>query len=164
MAKQARPTVCLHDRKARRLVAVENAADIDAGLPVNVHLIAPRTPHRRQPMAQREKGNLPDARKEVIHEVSGFQRLRLAQSRSGRYFGSTSSSMLRETLGCRLMTLALSRRKQGFESPRERQGFPCHVVFPLVFDVSPKPGEVVWAILFALCPSSLITAASARLS
>jgi len=34
----------------------------------------------------------------------------------------------------------------------------------LVFDVSPKPGEVVWAILFALCPSSLITAASARLS
>ena len=57
---------------------------------------------------------------------------------------------------------SLSRRKQGFESPRERQCFLCHIDFPFVFAVSPKPRGVVWAILFALCASSLITASSAR--
>jgi hypothetical protein len=58
--------------------------------------------------------------------------------------------------------VALSRRKQGFESPRERQSSLCHLEFSLVFGVFPKPAEAVWAILFALCPSSLITASSAR--
>jgi len=58
--------------------------------------------------------------------------------------------------------LVLSRLKQGFDSPRERQPYSCCSDFPLVFGVFPKPTEVVWAILFALCPSSLITASSAR--
>jgi hypothetical protein len=56
---------------------------------------------------------------------------------------------------------ALSRRKQGFESPRERQRVRLHFDFPLVLAVFPKPAEAVWADLFALCPSSLITASSA---
>src|SRR5262245_2182261 len=57
---------------------------------------------------------------------------------------------------------ALSRRKQGFESPRERQCVRFHFDFPLLSAAFPKPAEAVWAILFALCPSSLITASSAR--
>ena len=56
---------------------------------------------------------------------------------------------------------SLSRRKQGFESPRERQSLFVHSDFPSVFDALPKPDGVVWAILFAMCPSSLITASSA---
>src|SRR5260370_10844599 len=57
--------------------------------------------------------------------------------------------------------IALSRRKQGFESPRERQLVRFHFDFPLFLAVFPKPAESVWANLFALCASSLITASSA---
>jgi hypothetical protein len=58
--------------------------------------------------------------------------------------------------------VALSRRKQGFESPRERQSLFVHSDFPSFFGVFPKLVELVWAILFALCPSSAIIASSAR--
>jgi hypothetical protein len=47
-------------------------------------------------------------------------------------------------------------------SPRERQRVGFHFDFPLVLATFPKPAEAVWADLFALCPSSLITASSAR--
>jgi hypothetical protein len=47
-------------------------------------------------------------------------------------------------------------------SPRERQRIRSHFDFPLLLATFPKPAGVVWADLFALCPSSLITASSAR--
>ena len=48
-----------------------------------------------------------------------------------------------------------------FEFPRERQLFSSHFDFLSLFRIFPKPRELVWAILFALCLSSLITALSA---
>jgi len=61
-------------------------------------------------------------------------------------------------------SFALSRRKQGFESPRERQCCFVHFDFSPVLDFFPKPWLVVWAILFAFRPSSLSTAAVASRS
>jgi len=55
-----------------------------------------------------------------------------------------------------MIDLALSKLKQGFDSPHSFRSD-----FPLVFGIIPKPAEAVWAILFALCPSSLMTASSA---
>ena len=57
--------------------------------------------------------------------------------------------------------VALSRRKQGFESPRERQSGFVHFDSFVLFAESPKPGCSVWAILFALRPSSFIIASVA---
>ena len=57
---------------------------------------------------------------------------------------------------------ALSRRKQGFESPRERQPVFHHVDFPFFFRTIPKPSEAVWVTLFPRCPSSRIEDATSR--
>ena len=50
--------------------------------------------------------------------------------------------------------VALSRRKQGFESPRERQSLFVHFDFSSFFGFLPKLARVVWATLFFLCFSS----------
>ena len=42
-------------------------------------------------------------------------------------------------------------------SPRERQAERFHSDFPLLLPNFPKPAGAVWANLFALCPSSLMT-------
>jgi hypothetical protein len=65
--------------------------------------------------------------------------------------------------------LALSRRKQGFESPRERQRIRFHFDFPLCFRIFPKPSVVVWASSFGstnLTPTarSLSTAPASKIS
>ena len=57
--------------------------------------------------------------------------------------------------------VALSRRKQGFESPRERQCAFVHFESPSVFAISPKPRGSVWAFPFTFRTSSLLIAASA---
>jgi hypothetical protein len=57
--------------------------------------------------------------------------------------------------------VALSRRKQGFESPRERQSPFVHFEFSSVFVFLPKLRASVWAGLFALCPSNFVTASVA---
>ena len=54
----------------------------------------------------------------------------------------------------------LSRRKQGFESPRERHSPFVHFDFSSVFVCLPKLGALVWAnllvlSLFDLCPPIL---------
>jgi hypothetical protein len=54
-----------------------------------------------------------------------------------------------------------TRPKHGFDSRRERQRQSIHLEFFLFFPLIPKLAEAVWAILFALCPSSLITASAA---
>jgi hypothetical protein len=45
---------------------------------------------------------------------------------------------------------ALSRLKQGFDSPRERQWLTSHFDFLSVFGDFPKLLEEVWGFLFAL--------------
>src|ERR1700733_13518364 len=47
--------------------------------------------------------------------------------------------------------IGLSRRKQGFESPRERQSLFVHFDFSSFFGFLPKLAGVVWATLFFLC-------------
>jgi hypothetical protein len=59
------------------------------------------------------------------------------------------------------LSLALSRRKQGFESPRERQSLFVHFDFSSVFVFLPKLRTSVWAGLFVLCPSNFATASVA---
>ncbi len=56
---------------------------------------------------------------------------------------------------------ALSRRKQGFESPRERQSLFVHFDFSSVFVVFPNLRGLVWATLFVLRASNFVTASVA---
>jgi hypothetical protein len=83
-----------------------------------------------------------------------------------RRFCPTCSSASRMTflsnrLVHRAIGLDLSRRKQGFESPRERQSPFVHFDFSSVFVFLPKLRASVWAGLFALCPSNFVTASVA---
>ena len=64
------------------------------------------------------------------------------------YFGGPGSLRLAA------QDVALSRRKQGFESPRERQSLFVHSDFSSVFEIFPEPAGLVWAMLFAFRPSS----------
>jgi hypothetical protein len=81
----------------------------------------------------------------------------LARGGDRRYLRSFSARSLRLAA----QDVALSRRKQGFESPRERQSFFVHFDFSPLFVLFPKPPRSVWAILFALRPSSFIIASVA---
>jgi hypothetical protein len=60
--------------------------------------------------------------------------------------------------------VALSRRKQGFESPRERQSITHHFDFPFDFGIFPNLLRAVWAALFLFRPSNFVIAAPAKRS
>src|SRR5215468_2676636 len=77
--------------------------------------------------------------------------------------GSRLSRLLRSgSLRLAAQDVALSRRKQGFESPRERQAITDHFGFPFVSDIFPNLLGVVWATLFFLRPSNLVIASPAK--
>src|SRR2546425_1068736 len=50
---------------------------------------------------------------------------------------------------------ALSRRKQGFESPRERQSLFVHIASPSFSAFFPKPSGAFWVFLFVTLFSGL---------
>ena len=73
----------------------------------------------------------------------------------------TSIGLYRRTLFRMIIQrvdLALSRLKQGFDSPRERQPSFSHFDFPSFFAIFPKLLGVVWGDLFARCSFSFTTA------